>query len=197
MHLRLLVCSVLPVTLLLAVEPAAAQELQQCSIEGQPCGTPQQLDERIQRCLQDPNLCRNVRVIRGGDNPADASAHAAPGPASPVPASVALPTKRVVLERAVSRKQAAGAPAAQQAAPEPPAAAQAGGPADAVAKAAGELPLDPAVKALNDTMPGNAAAVERRLGLRRTHVPGVDMRQRTPTPAEIVDALEPAKDPHR
>src|SRR5690349_1787693 len=68
---------------------------------------------------------------------------------------------------------------------------------DAVTRAVRELPLDPADKTLNNTMPDNAAVVERRLGLRRTRAPGIDMRQRTPTSAEVVDALEPAKDSHR
>jgi hypothetical protein len=39
-------------------------------------------------------------------------------------------------------------------------------------------------------MPDNTAAVERRLGLRRARAPGIDMRQRTSTPAEII-ALGP------
>src|SRR4051812_26190804 len=111
MHVRLLGCSVLAATLLLNAEPlaipAAAQELQQCSIEGQPCGTPQQLYERIQHCLQDPNLCRDVRITRAGGSPGDVSAHPAQGPSGgpsgPAPTSASLPSKRVIPTRAVKR----------------------------------------------------------------------------------------------
>jgi hypothetical protein len=54
-----------------------------------------------------------------------------------------------------------------------------------------DLPLDPATRDLSDAIPVNAGSIERRLGLRRTRVVGIDMRERTPSPMEIVQALAP------
>jgi|tagenome__1003787_1003787.scaffolds.fasta_scaffold20468539_2 hypothetical protein len=198
MHFRLLACTVLAVNLLSNVQPLAvrpaAQELRQCYVEGQPCGTPQQLYERIQHCLQDPHLCRDVKIVKAGDDPGNAAAQPVPGPLLPDHVATSLPAKRVIHSRIVSPPQPASASTGTAAAADSPATEQQGGSADAVTKAARELPLDPAVKALNDTLPYNAGAVERRLGLRRTRATGIDMRRRVPTPAEIVDALEPVKD---
>jgi hypothetical protein len=53
------------------------------------------------------------------------------------------------------------------------------------------LPLPKSARELVDALPIDAAAVELRLGLRRPHVAGVDMRDRTPLPAEIIEALSP------
>jgi hypothetical protein len=60
-----------------------------------------------------------------------------------------------------------------------------------VDEVAHDLPLDPATFAISDTIPANAAVIERRLGLRRPHVEARDLRARTPTLAELVQALAP------
>jgi hypothetical protein len=184
-----------------AVQPltvrAAAQELRQCYVEGQPCGTPQQLYDRIQHCLQEPYLCRDVRITKAGNDLDAASARPVPGVPSPDRVTTALPARRVIHSRIVGPSLPVTEATSPEAAAGNRATEQPGGPIDAVTKAARELPLDPAVKTMNDTMPYDAAAVEHRLGLHRPRVAGIDMRQRTLTPAEIVDALEPAKDSHR
>lgn len=206
MHPRLPARAILAAGIIAAVQPLAvrpaAQELRQCYVEGEPCGTPQQLYERIQHCLQEPDLCRNVRIPRGGDgmggNRLDTAAvRPAPGPPSPDRMRTSLPTRRVVQSRVVGPARPAIKATGPEAASGPRATGQPDGPAGAVTRAARALPLDPATKAMNDTMPHDAAAVEHRLGLRPPRVAGTDMRQRMPTPAEIVDALAPAKDPHR
>lgn len=53
------------------------------------------------------------------------------------------------------------------------------------------LPLDPQTRGLQDQEPANPQAVERRLGLREPHGPVTDLRGRTPTPRDIVNALAP------
>ena len=53
------------------------------------------------------------------------------------------------------------------------------------------LPLDPNTRDLRDQMPANPRGTEARLGLREPRGPAIDMRGRTPTPREIVDALAP------
>lgn len=51
------------------------------------------------------------------------------------------------------------------------------------------LPLEPSTRELQDQLPPNPRATEARLGLREPQGPATDMRGRTPTPREIVDAL--------
>lgn len=53
------------------------------------------------------------------------------------------------------------------------------------------LPLDPQTRDLQDQLPANPRDVERRLGLREPRGPATDMRGRTPTPREMVNALTP------
>lgn len=53
------------------------------------------------------------------------------------------------------------------------------------------LPLDPQTRELRDAVPPDRVGTERRLGLREPRGPATDMRNRTPTPREIVDALAP------
>ena len=73
-------------------------------------------------------------------------------------------------------------------APRPPV-ARAGNPdAERLAQA---LPLDPQTRELRDRMPADPRGIERRLGLREPHGPAADLRGRTPSPREIVDALAP------
>src|SRR6185503_2860141 len=42
---------------------AAAQELRQCYVESIPCGTTENFDRLLHRCLQDPRLCRKPSRI--------------------------------------------------------------------------------------------------------------------------------------
>lgn len=53
------------------------------------------------------------------------------------------------------------------------------------------LPLDPQTRELRDQMPPDPRGTERRLGLREPRGPATDLRGRTPSPQEIVDALAP------
>lgn len=53
------------------------------------------------------------------------------------------------------------------------------------------LPLDTQTQELRDQMPGDPRGTERRLGLREPRGPATDLRGRTPSPREIVDALAP------
>jgi len=53
------------------------------------------------------------------------------------------------------------------------------------------LPLDPATREIRDGVPPDRIGTERRLGLREPRGPATDMRGRTPSPREIVDALAP------
>lgn len=53
------------------------------------------------------------------------------------------------------------------------------------------LPLDPQTRELRDQMPSDPHGTERRLGLREPRGPATDMRGRTPSPREIIDALAP------
>lgn len=71
----------------------------------------------------------------------------------------------------------------------PPPGPQAGNP-DAE-RLAQTLPLDPQTRELRDQMPPDPRGIERRLGLREPRGPATDLRGRTPSPQEIVDALAP------
>ncbi len=53
------------------------------------------------------------------------------------------------------------------------------------------LPLDPQTRELRDQMPADPGGTERRLGLREPRGPATDLRGRTPSSREIVDALAP------
>ena len=53
------------------------------------------------------------------------------------------------------------------------------------------LPLDPQTRELRDQMPADPRGTELRLGLREPRGPATDLRGRTPSPQEIVDALAP------
>ena len=53
------------------------------------------------------------------------------------------------------------------------------------------LPLDPQTRELRDQMPADPRGAERRLGLREPRGPATDLRGRTPSTREIIDALAP------
>jgi len=74
--------------------------------------------------------------------------------------------------------------------PIPPAATPRPGNPDAE-RLAQSLPLDPQTRELRDQMPSDPRGTERRLGLREPRGPATDMRGRTPSPREIIDALAP------
>ena len=82
------------------------------------------------------------------------------------------------------------APRAAAPRPLPPVAGPQGGNPD-VERLAQSLPLDPQTRELQDQMPADPRGTERRLGLREPRGPATDMRGRTPSPREIVDALAP------
>ena len=71
----------------------------------------------------------------------------------------------------------------------PPPGPQAGNP-DAE-RMAQTLPLDPQTRELRDQMPPDPRGTGHRLGLREPRGPATDLRGRTPSPREIVDALAP------
>ena len=73
--------------------------------------------------------------------------------------------------------------------PSAPSAPRAGNP-DAE-RLAQSLPLDPQTRELRDQLPPDPRGTSRRLGLREPRGPAVDLRGRTPSPREIVDALAP------
>lgn len=75
-------------------------------------------------------------------------------------------------------------------APQPPPPGPQGGNPDAE-RLAQTLPLDPQTRELRDQMPPDPRGIERRLGLREPRGPATDLRGRTPTAREIVDALAP------
>ena len=51
------------------------------------------------------------------------------------------------------------------------------------------LPLDPQTRELRDQMPADPRGTALRLGVREPRGPATDLRGRTPSPREIVDAL--------
>ncbi len=71
-----------------------------------------------------------------------------------------------------------------------PSRAQAGANPD-VERQAQALPIDPQTRELRDQMPADPRGIERRLGLREARGPATDLRGRTATSREIVDALAP------
>lgn len=85
-------------------------------------------------------------------------------------------------------------PAPRPAAPQsmaPPLAPQAGTPNPEAERLAQSLPLDPQTRELRDSLPPDPAGTQRRLGLRVPRGPATDLRGRTPSSREIVDALAP------
>jgi hypothetical protein len=72
----------------------------------------------------------------------------------------------------------------------PPAAAAPAG-EDPVVAAAGNAALPPALRDLRDQVPPDPAGLARSMGLRAPSGPATDLRNRTPSSREIVDALAP------
>ena len=164
-------------TLLIAETGALArQEIEQCYLEGEPCGTPDELYRKLSTCFQDAASCR-VRML--------ASRTAAEARFGPEPARSAE----------MRRAQAARAPAAltPSAAIAQPGQLGPSSPTAEVAALAETLPLDPAVRGLRDALPPDPDRIEAQLGLRHTAAAVIDMRGRTPSTEEIVLALMPSR----
>lgn len=84
------------------------------------------------------------------------------------------------------------APPYSPAPPRPvPQAAGPGGTNPDAARLAQTLPLDPQTAGLQNQEPPDPRGVERRLGIREPRGPATDMRGRTPSPRDIVNALAP------
>jgi hypothetical protein len=190
----------------LLVGKLAAQELKQCYVESLPCGTPQHFMKLISYCIQDPNRCRNPedgdRIIADADStdapPANRAGSATPLSVLPLRPGPVGPSSKVI-----SAHVRAAIPS-QSLAPVHPAGMSEHGASDAadspsriVSEVARDLPLDPAVRNLADTMPADAIAIERQLGLRRTRVAGFDLRRIVPSPDQIVQALAPFAGEHK
>jgi hypothetical protein len=187
-----LICAI-SATLVLSCTPLivgelAGQELPQCFVGSKPCGSPETLYRQIIQCLQDPNLCNEPKSgldpVRHEDESRSPSAVStnAPLPAAsrrmtPIRAPDVPRQRSVSGDVAVSTKNG-GAETAESA-------------NHTVDELAHDLPLNPGIRDLADVMPTDVGAIELRLGLRRTSVAGNDMRGRTPSAAQIVQALEP------
>jgi hypothetical protein len=173
----------------------AAQQITQCYVEDQPCGTLEHLRKLISDCLQDPDLCRHAK--RRSDIVTDASeknTYPAAGRSSrALPSSSQSPTGSRTLLLANGRTPTQQKPSAvdSNSGAEPVDVEKAAIPAQTISEVARQLPLDSAVRNLTNAMPTNAASIERRLGLRRTRVAGFDLRDKIPSPDEIVQALAP------
>jgi hypothetical protein len=171
----------------LAVGNSAAQELPQCSIEGKPCGTPEQLYIQIRHCLRDPYLCRDPRRVSAAQisDGMPASSQSAQSNANSATIAHVVLHRTERLPPSVPRSIATDARSADSEKTPPDKLV------DAVEVVARLLPLDLETRELNDALPSQPANVERRLGLRPTRVAGTDLRDRTPSAAEIVAALAP------
>jgi hypothetical protein len=171
--------TLLSCTRLLAVE-AAAQDIPQCYVGSQPCGTPEHLYQHIIQCLKDPLLCGDAVDRRGVADARPISFSPSLSASLPRNASTSTtgrPTRQSVLKLpTVIRTEDVSTGRENGLAPA------------AIDELAG---LDPAVLELHDVMPANADFIEHRLGLRRTRVEGIDLRGKIPSPAEIVEALAP------
>jgi hypothetical protein len=178
---------------MLAADEVAAQVVPQCYIESIPCGTPEAMYRQVSECLQDPDLCR---IPKSGAQSSMHSDNTAASPKPPTPAPSAPPRSAVA---AAHRPVQLGLPPLRQLAAKSNASAvttNAEPPVvdiqnRSVDELAADLPLDQGTRDLTDAMPPDPGAIELRLGLRRTRAIGVDMRGRTPSPVELVEALAP------
>ena len=172
------------------VAEAVAQELVQCFVESMPCGTPAELDAKVRKCLRDPYLCHDPKVSVANTANSDRSP-AAKALATSARAGAALPGPAARPARAPNSQRQISAPNVADFGEVNVGATPGDGPSRAVDDMANDLPLDSATRNLSDTMPTQPAIIERHLGLRRTQVAATDMRNRSPSPAEIVQALAP------
>jgi hypothetical protein len=172
------------------VVEASAQELLQCFVESMPCGTPAELDRKVRKCLRDPYLCRDHNVSVANTTNSDRSA-ATKVLAALARAGVALPGPVARPARAPNSQRQISAPNVVDFGVVNVDAMPGDDPSRAVDDMANNLPLDSETRNLSDTMPTQPAIIERHLGLRRTQVAATDMRNRSPSPTEIVQALAP------
>jgi hypothetical protein len=176
-------------TQFVAIE-AVAQELPQCFVESMPCGTPAEFDRKVRQCLRDPYLCHERKVglastTNSDHSPATKVLSASARAGAALPGPVARPARAANSQRQIPVPDAVdiGMVNFEATAGE--------GPSRSVDDMANDLPLDSASRNLSNTMPTQPAIIERHLGLRRTQVAATDMRNRSPSPAEIVQALAP------
>jgi len=156
-----------------AMVPSLAQELTNCLVEETPCGNIVHLEQLIRNCLRDPSLCG-----RRGEK-----------------ANTATPSSGQIFSRAIpSGVRSRPARPSETGLPTSSSVTSMTGPGasgTAVDVVAYNLPLPRSARELIDALPVDANAIELRLGLRRPHVAGLDMRNKTPLPSEIVEALSP------
>jgi hypothetical protein len=171
----------------------AAQELSQCYVASIPCGTPANFERLLHQCLQDPDLCEQP-----GDRRASVPASGEARPSFPV-STTSVRVNAKSSTRAVTLTQPHTESLARPRQPRENDANSAGvGPGEEpeagnpeVDQLVRDLPFDSVTRNLSNAMPADPNAVELRLGLRRTQAVGTDMRGRTPSPDEIVQALVP------
>jgi hypothetical protein len=171
------------------VVEAIAQELPQCFVESMPCGTPAEFDRKVRKCLRDPYLCRDYKVSVANTMSSDHSPATKVLSASARSGALSAPMARPA--RAPNSQRQISAPDVADIGMVSVEAMPGDGPSHAVDDMANALPLDSATRNLSDTMPTQPALIERHLGLRRTQVAATDMRNRSPSSAEIVQALAP------
>jgi hypothetical protein len=173
-----------------AVVELAAQELPQCFVESKPCGDPESLYRQIRECLNDPYLCHRPKngtgfAVHSGDTRTHPALPSSLRSRVPLPS----PAERITQTRTFGPPRYRTGDVAVRS--DNTGTVPAEGASRAVDDLARDLPLDPAIRNLGDALPDHAGAIELRLGLRRTNVAGIDMRGRTPSSAEIVEALAP------
>jgi hypothetical protein len=171
------------------VVEAVAQELPQCFVESMPCGTLAEFDRKVRTCLRDPYLCHEqkvgVAITKNSDHSPATKVLSASARAGALPGPVARPARAPNPQRQMSAPDAVDIGMVNvEAAPGDDS-------SRSVDDMANDLPLDSATRNLSDTMPAQPSIIERHLGLRRTQVAATDMRNRSPSPAEIVQALAP------
>jgi hypothetical protein len=172
----------------LAAGRSVAQELPQCFIGTSPCGTPETLYRQIRRCLQDRSLCREPPTNAAMQGRSDAI------PALPAelrPAHGGNPLSVSAARPGLRHQATLQEPVAEPVGPAEPEAKQDAASAAAIDQIARDLPLDEDMRGISDAMPARPAVLALRLGLRRTTVSAIDMRGRSPSSEEIVQALAP------
>jgi hypothetical protein len=189
MRVHLLILWCVPAALILFSQPViagtAGQEIPQCYVGAQPCGTPEHLYQRIVQCLQDPLLCSEA-TARHQINYSPSSDALLHGP-------VSSSTPDHLAHQGIPKLPPTEGKSKTQDRTESTSISHVSLPIQSTAEEFREYRLDPTVLALHDEMPADAGVIERHLGLRRTRVEGTDLRGRTPSVAEIVSALAPMK----
>jgi len=170
--------------MVMVIDSAVAQVIPQCYIESIPCGTPDDLYRKVSECLKDPSQCGVLPRPRDSRVPATAAS----GRKFILVSADARAGRQTRVSAPVRPITATASTAGDIESGEKQSDAMPRGEVDLLAD---NLPLDAATRNLSNTIPADAGAIELRLGLRRTRVAAIDMRSRTPTAQEIIDALAP------